>query len=224
MKRIIIICEGQTEQQFCNDVLQAHFNAKEIYIQNPTISKTGGGIVNWEALKHQIETHLKRDNTAIVTTLIDFYGIHASHKYPNWLQAKQEVDKFKGMDIIETAMRLGVLPELRDRFIPYIQLHEFEAILFSDINVFNNNFESEDFLDYDYLVETIDSNSNPEMINDSPETAPSKRLAKIIKGYHSDTENMKVFYGSLLSHDIGLNTIRAKCLRFNNWITRLENI
>ena len=93
MKRIIIICEGQTEQQFCNDVLQFHFNSKNIYIHYPTIEKTGGGIVNWEALKFQITTTLKKDPTAIVTTLIDFYGIHAHHKYPFWEQAKQQADK-----------------------------------------------------------------------------------------------------------------------------------
>lgn len=224
MKRIIIICEGQTEQQFCNDVLQSHFNLSGIYLQNPTITKTGGGIVNWEALKHQIETHLKKDSTAIVTTLIDFYGIHANHKYPNWQLAKQQMDKSIGMDMMEQGMHLDVAPELRDRFIPYVQLHEFEAILFSDINVYDNNFETDEFLDYNYLVETINDNLNPEMINDGVETAPSKRLSKIIKGYFSDNENMKVFYGSLLSHDIGLIKIRNKCPRFNDWMTKLETI
>ena len=57
MKRIIVIGEGQTEQSFCNDLLQSHFNKKSIYIENPTIKKTHGGIVNWEALKFQIKNH-----------------------------------------------------------------------------------------------------------------------------------------------------------------------
>lgn len=224
MKRIIIVCEGQTEQQFCNDVLQPHFNQKNIFIQNPTIQKTGGGIVNWEALKYQIKTHLKQDPTSFVTTLIDFYGIHAHHKYPSWLEASKHNDKNIGMDLMENGMLTEVNIEMQSRFFPYIQLHEFEALLFSDINVFDKNFETNEFLDYDYLQQTINQNYNPEMINDGVETAPSKRLSKIIKGYYSDNENMKVFYGSLLTYDIGLIKIRAKCPRFNDWITKLENI
>lgn len=218
MKRIIIICEGQTEQEFCNDVLQPNFINKNISIQNPTIKKTGGGIVRWEALKHQIEIHLKSDNSAVVTTLIDFYGIHEYHNYPNWQQAKGIMDKSIAMETIEKAMYMEIDPELRRRFIPYIQLHEFEGLLFCDIAAFDNGFETDEFLDYSYLVQTINDNENPELINDSSLTAPSKRLMKIIKDYS------KITYGSLLAYDIGLNRIRTKCPRFDNWIANLEAI
>ncbi len=224
MKRIIIIGEGQTEQEFCNDVLQPHFNKLYIYLDNPVIKKTHGGIVNWEALKFQIETHLKQDKTAIVTTLIDFYGIHKNHKYPNWEEAKNINDKNDSMQLMEVGMLNDITTDLQSRFIPYIQLHEFEALLFSDLKVFNDNFERKEFLNYEYLEATIHEFSNPEMINDGPTTAPSKRLSKIIKGYYSENENMKVIYGSLLAQGIGLSKIRIKCPRFNQWITKLENI
>lgn len=224
MKRIIIICEGQTEQQFCNDVLRPYFAAKGIVLQYPTIKKTKGGIVSWPALKHQIEIHLKQDPTAFITTLIDYYGIYENHNYPNWLASKQNINKNSGMDLMEHGMLEDLNEPLRARFIPYIQLHEFEALLFSDQAVFDNNFEPGEFLDYNYLLQTIATNENPELINDGYETAPSKRLAKIIKGYHSDKENMKVFYGSILAHDIGLAKIRSKCPRFDQWITKLEGL
>jgi hypothetical protein len=224
MKRIIIIGEGQTEQSFCNDVLQPHFNSRNIYIQNPTIKKTGGGIVNWSALKFQIETHLKQDSNAIVTTLIDYYGIHPHHKYPAWEDSWKIIDKDERMEILEKAMLKDIEPTLKHRFIPYIQLHEFECILFSDIKVFDSNFEESEFLDYHYLVDTISKYPNPELINDGNETAPSKRLSKIIKGYFSDNENHKILYGSLLSNEIGIETIREKCPRFHQWILKLESI
>ncbi|WP_299290909.1 DUF4276 family protein [uncultured Mucilaginibacter sp.] len=224
MKRIIVIGEGQTEQSFCNDVLRPYFSLKGIYIQNPVISKTGGGIVNWKALKHQVEMTLLQDQTAFVTTLIDYYGLYSRHQYPRWEEAEKLVDKNSRMKKLEDAMLMDIETDLQRRFIPYIQLHEFEALLFSEIDVFNNNFEKKEFLDYNYLVETIDKNSNPEMINNGTETAPSKRLGKIIKGYYSDKENNKAFYGSTLAHDIGLQKIRSKCPRFNNWIATLENI
>lgn len=218
MKRIIIIGEGQTEQSFCNDVLQSHFNKKSIFLQNPAIKKNNGGIVNWEALKHQVELHLLQDPTAYVTTLIDYYGIHEHHNYPEWIEAQKLPDKNKRMERLEYAMLNDIQPDLQRRFIPYIQLHEFEGLLFSDIEVFANNFEESEFINYEYLIETVQNNPNPEMINDNNETAPSKRLSKIIRGY------LKVIYGSSLAYEIGISKIRSKCPRFNVWITKLENI
>lgn len=224
MKRIIIIGEGQTEQLFCNDILQPHFSLRSTYLQNPIIKKTRGGIVNWVALKHQVEIHLKQDPTAFVTTLIDYYGIHAHHLYPKWQETKILADKNKALDLIEQAMLNDINPGLQERFTPYIQLHEFEGLLFSDITVFEKNFEDHEILDRAYLTKTINEFDNPELINDGPTTAPSKRLAKIIKGYYSEYENMKVVYGSLLAQDIGLPAIRNKCPHFNEWITKLESL
>jgi hypothetical protein len=218
MARLIIVCEGQTEQEFCNDILQPHLIQFGIVVQNPTIKKTAGGIVNWASLKHQIETHLKQDPTAFVTTLIDFYGIHANHNYPNWLQANQHNNKNIGMDLMEQGMLASIPAQFQQRFIPYIQLHEFEGLLFCDINVFDNGFEENEFLDYNYLVQTLNDNQNPELINDSSITAPSKRLLKIIKDYS------KITHGCLIAQDIGINKIRAKCPRFNKWIDDLEHI
>ncbi len=224
MKRIIIIGEGQTEASFCNDVLIPHFSRINTYIQNPLIKKTGGGIVNWSALKYQINKHLLEDSSVYVTTLIDYYGIHSHHQYPTWNDAERIVDKNTRMDLLENAMLNEIDTNLRNRFIPYIQLHEFESLLFSDLQVFDENFARNEFLDYNYLIETINEYPNPELINNGNETAPSKRLSKIIKGYYSENENHKVLYGSLLSHDIGLNKIRAKCPRFNDWVTKLEQL
>ena len=218
MKRIIIICEGQTEQSFCNDVLKPYFSPLEIFLATPAIKKTHGGIVPWYALKHQIEKHLLEDKTAHVTTMIDYYGIQAHHGYPGWNEAETKADRNERMDIIEKEMKNDIRDDLRVRFKPYIQLHEFEGILFSDISVFDRNFEKNEFADYDYLASTIRENPNPEMINNGYDTAPSKRLSKIIKHYS------KTLFGALLAHEIGLPKIRGKCPRFNNWILQLEKM
>jgi hypothetical protein len=218
MKRIIIIGEGQTEQSFCNDVLQPHFSPKDIYLHNTVIKKTHGGIVNWPALKYQIERHLLQDPAVVVTTFIDYYGIHANHKYPDWQAAEEKSDPNARMLLLEKAMANDISSDLRARFVPYIQLHEFEGLLFSDLKVFEDGFEEDEFNDYDYLVSTIEENENPELINKGTDTAPSKRLTSILKAYR------KVLHGSLIAQNIGLNTIRVKCPRFNNWIDQMENI
>jgi hypothetical protein len=222
MKHLIIIGEGPTEQAFCRDVLYSHFLDKGILIHNPTIKTSKGGIVAWKVFKKELETHLKSSPNAIVTTLIDFYGLKGSHSFPLWEESKSKVRINERIEILEEGMKANLDESIRTRFIPYIQVYEFEALLFSDAAIFENSFEKSEFLDYDYLIQTL--KINPEEINDGKLTAPSKRLERIIKGYKSEEENFKVFYGSLIAHDIGIEKIRQKCPRFNIWIDKLENI
>jgi hypothetical protein len=218
MKRLIIIGEGQTEQAFCHDVLRPYFSAKAIYIQNPTIKKSKGGIIDWKELKKEICIYLQSDTSASVTLLIDYYGIHQKHGFPGWDESLRTMDKNGRMDFLEQAMRNEIDERFRNRFIPYIQLHEFEGLLFSDKRVFDDNFEDHEFADYRYLEETFAQFNNPEMVNDGKTTAPSKRLNRIIIGYQ------KPVHGSLLANEIGLTRIREKCPRFNGWIEKLQAI
>lgn len=222
MKQLIIIGEGQTEQAFCKDVLYKHFFNRGIIIHNPTIKKTKGGIVAWQILKKEIETHLKSSSRAIVTTLIDFYGLKEQHNFPLWNESKSKVRINERIEVLENAIHADINESIRHRFIPYIQVYEFEALLFSDATIFDSQFERSEFLDYQYLQQTLQT--APEEINDGSTTAPSKRLERIIKGYKSEIENNKVFYGSLISQVIGLEKIRERCPRFNQWVTQLENI
>jgi hypothetical protein len=218
MKRIIIIGEGQTEQAFCFDVLMPFFSTLGIYIQNPTIKKTAGGIVRWEALKHQIETTLKQDTTAIVTTLIDYYGLYSNHQYPGWVEAKKLSHPSERVAFLELSMKTSIDSEYQDRFEPYIQLHEFEGILFSEPAVIKRQLTLISPSASKELEQIIQEFPNPEDINNNRETAPSKRLGRLIPGYE------KVIYGSLMAQEIGLDKIRQSCPRFNAWISRLESI
>lgn len=217
IKRVIIICEGPTEKEFCSDVLEPWFLQKNILIQTPLIKKSGGGIVPWDILKKQIETHLKQDPTAFVTLLIDYYGIPEKYNYPQWAKSLEETNKTQRMVILENAMKEAIPDNLRNRFIPYIQLHEFEGILFSNADVFTRNFKKDEFTDFTSFQNIFQKYPNPEDINDRPESAPSKRLMQHIKGYN------KVVYGATLAQEIGLETINSKCPRFKEWITKIEN-
>ena len=122
------------------------------------------------------------------------------------------------MRFLETQMQLDIDEDLRYRFIPYIQLHEFEGLLFCDVDVFKQVIPQEELVGMQELVEVISGNPNPEMINNSPETSPSHRLLRIIKGYN------KIVYGNIIAETIGIETIRTKCPRFNEWLTQIENI
>lgn len=217
MKSIIIVCEGQTEEEFCKTILRPYFKPKDIFIKNPLIERSNGGIVSWKILKKEIENHLQDKNT-VVTTLIDYYGIKASHNFPKWedIRHVKDVDKNAKISILEGAMHNDISAALRDRFIPYVQLHEFESLLFVDLNVFNTLFDQNEFKDYKYLKKTIEDYPNPEMINNGETTAPSKRLDKIMKSYS------KIQNGNQIAEKIGLTNIRKQCPRFNDWIEILE--
>ena len=216
MKRLIIVCEGQTEQGFCINVLAPYMLSKGIVIEAPTIKHSHGGIVPWDILKRQLIEHL-HEGDAIVSMLIDFYQIKDSYQFPGWKEAKAISEQKEKMIFLFRQMKEDMPEAFRNSFIPYIQLHEFEGLLFSDINVYENNFNASE-CDFVAIQAAMDSFSSPEEINNSPETAPSVRLQRAIAGYN------KVVYGSILAEETGLHTIRSKCPLFNSWIEQLESL
>ncbi len=217
MKRIIIICEGPTELEFCKSVLYDYFLSKGIILQGVLIKKSGGGIVSWDSLKKQIEMHLQ-DKDVFVTTFIDYYGIQEKHNFPAWEGAHKIVDKCQRMKTLEQDMQNDLTDSIRHRFIPYIQLHEFEGLLFNNVTVFDELFSSTEITDRGELEEIINQHPNPEMINNTPHNAPSKRLKRHIKGYD------KIIYGNVLAMNIGLSNIINKCIHFKEWIIQLETV
>lgn len=216
MKRLLIVCEGQTEQEFCNCILSPHLLYKGITVSAPLVKKSNGGIVSWASLRPQILNHL-REGDVFVSMLVDYYGIKDNYGFPGWESSKSIPDKTERIHFLIEKMRDDVAEEYRYRFLPYIQLHEFEGLLFSDGNAFRYVFDPSE-ADYVQLDSIIAEFPNPEEINNSSKTAPSKRLIKAIPGYN------KVVYGNMIAEQIGLQTIRDKCPLFNEWLTHLEQI
>ena len=205
MKRLIIICEGPTEQAFCNDLLRDYFQSKDIILEAPTIKHSNGGIVAWDTLRKQIVRHLNEGN-CIVSLFVDYYRIRDSYNFPGWMDSKTIKNIYERMHYLFERMSLNMDEKLRSRFVPYIQLHEFEGLLFSDKNELN----------FSLLESAVNSADTPEEINNGPATAPSERLKKAVCGYDKVTD------GAFLALEIGLETIREKCILFNEWIERLE--
>ena len=115
---------------------------------------------------------------------------------------KEDLESYKGQQF--------------NNYIPYIQLHEFEALVFSSTIGFESLFENNE-MKFKGICEVIDGFTNPEDINDSPETAPSKRMQKLIPGYN------KVAYGISLIEYTGIDTILKKCPHFRKWIEKLKD-
>lgn len=216
MKRLIIICEGPTENEFCLHVLAPALLKKGIFVDAPLIKKSNGGIVPWGSIKRQIENHL-HEKDAYVSMLIDYYGIKDSYNFPGWMESKTIENLEERMSFLWDKMYTDVSPDLANRFIPYIQLHEFESLLFSDIEVFENNFDRKE-LNIGLLQAAVQKFSNPEEINSRPTLAPSKRLMAAVEGYE------KIIYGSCLAEEIGLEKIISMCPLFRGWFNRLSSL
>lgn len=215
MKKLIIICEGPTEQLFCKDILEDHFKGYNIEIEYPLIIHSGGGIVKWEHLKNQILNHHTADNDSYITTFIDYYGLEGHHNFPEWNRSELETNKTLRMNILEQGMKEDLPIEIK--FIPYVQLHEFESLVFSDYEIFEEYYESSE-ADFNALKNIFDNYPNPEDINNQKLTAPSKRLIAHIPRY------LKKIDGIEILKLVGIPTIRAKCVRFNQWLDNLEKI
>jgi len=218
MNTIIVICEGQAEQEFCNSVLYPHFKDLGVTIASPVISVSNGGIVKWEVLKKEVLVYLINNNrNTYITTFIDFYGL-TGKGYPEHRIINNENERRMLVSDIETAMKNQIDDRYRYRFLPYIQLHEFETLIFTDISLLKDWYNPNEILDFNYLEETIRRYPDRELINDSPQTAPSKRLIRAIPKYD------KVALGNILLMNIGLNRLRENNISFNNWIIKLESI
>ena len=103
----------------------------------------------------------------------------------------------------------------RHLFIPYLQLHEFEALLFSNKEVLFRNIPRTAIQALEQVFEEF---SNPELINEHPDTTPSQRLKNNIDGYN------KVVYGSILAGAIGIEAMQARCPHFAEWIEKLKRL
>ena len=210
MKTVIIICEGPTEEVFCRNLLSQ-------YLQNSCRIEIRllGGNCNWQRIKDMAEKALKQQKNALVTTFFDYYGVKTK-KFPNWKETVgiNKANVRERIEILESGMIEEIDSNLRYRFIPYVQLHEFEALLFNNIEVFDEMFEFEQY-DRAELLNVFNEFPDPEMIDQGTETSPSHRLIKIIPAYR------KVIQGNAIAEKIGIEQIRQKNKHFNDWIEQL---
>jgi hypothetical protein len=225
MARVLVHVEGETEEAFVNEILTAHLLAcgyervSARLVGNTRLRDRRGGIRGWSAVRKDIIRHLKEDPGCIATTMVDYFGLpHAGDKaWPGRAQAATlpVADKARH---VEAALLNDVLEEMggrfdRRRFVPFVVMHEFEGLLFSDCEAFARGVGREGLADSFQAIR--DQFDTPEEINDSPVSAPSKRVAALIPGY------VKPLLGNLAALEIGLDKIRAACPHFRAWLSRV---
>lgn len=224
MNEIVAIVEGQTEYAFVEQQLQPHFWQWNVQIRPtyPGRIYKRGGVRHWQAIKGDILRTLKERRDRVCTTMFDFYAMPAD--WPGCFEARKASWPERGK-IMEQALHADIAqatgPNFNPaRFIPYIQIHEFEALLFTNVDALAMTLSAQNPPQTQTLAQRlqaiVDEFQNPEAIDDGPETAPSKRILKLAPGYH------KTLHSPIVISHTGLARLRQACVNFDRWIQRLE--
>jgi hypothetical protein len=217
MARVNVICEGPTESRFISDVLAPYFWGRGIYLTPMLLGVPGhkGGRVNYTRVQKDILIQLKQDASVYCSIMFDLYGLEEG--FPGTAPAPDLVAAQKAVYIENAVLQdiTSVVPDLRaeERLIPYLQVHEYEGLLFSDTTAFAFALGQANLAAQ--LANIRNLFATPEDINDDPNNAPSKRVAGIYRQYN------KVIEGTLAAQRIGVDRMLAECPHFRNWIDRL---
>ena len=226
MPRLLIHVEGETEETFVNEALSPHltcFRFQKVsarLLGNSRNRDRRGGAKGWNSVRQDIIDHLKEDPHCLATTMVDYYALPKSGRraWPGRFEASSKPFPEKAATI-QAALHADVCVELGPgfnpkRFLPYIMMHEFEGLLFSDCHAFAASIGRPELADEFQKIRS--GFSTPEEINDSPQTAPSKRVEHLVQGYE------KPLLGVLAVLGVGIDTIRRECPHFRAWIEQLE--
>lgn len=215
MKNVYIYCEGPTEESFINEILYPYFFNIGIAVypiicttKRTAAKKYKGGVSDYAKIKKELTMLCKQHKNEYVTTMFDYYAMP---------------DNTPGIDCAEPDVheRIKRIEQTIDADIAqrncnfHFMLHEFEAILFSNPDSFAL-IADEDVVNS--IREIRESYPTPEHINNSPETAPSKRLEVLIPNYP------KIKNGTLLSKNMGIDVIMNQCPHFKSWIESIVTL
>ena len=226
MKQIIlhIVCEGQTEESFVKKVLQPYLRsygivAKPILVTTNRSKRAQGGIVNFSHVERDIQDTLKLWSSNnyehhVVTTFIDYYAL--PNDFPRFSEAQKYFEPYQRVECLEQALGERIHSS---RFLPYIQLHEFETLVLCGYQYLAAYYPDCKGLE-EKLKNEFTSQENPEFIDGGTTTAPSKRILRLLESTYKKKYN-KPFMGAYVTAQVGIERLRELCFHFNQWVAQI---
>lgn len=224
MKRLYLTVEGQTEQAFAVQILQPHLATFNVFVTKPRLTgphgrrngriPQGGMFFTFQHVLADIKRWLREDTSAEArfSMMVDLYGL--PHDVPGYTEPRLLADPYDRAVACEKALAICVNDP---RFIPYVQVHEFEALWLAAPEKFAAQFESRE-REMAQLQAECAAFASPELINHDPQTHPKARILKYFADYQPRVD------GPRLAQEIGLAHIRQCCPHFNAWLTMLEHL
>ena len=224
MNELVVIVEGETEQTFVRDQLSSHLalHNTSAWAILPGRHRKQGGVKKWEVARQDIIRTLKERRYC--STMFDYYAMPLD--WPGreaavamaWNERASIVEAMIHADIA-AAMGDGFNPK---HFVPYVQLHEFEALAFADVEVLAAALAPIAKQPVEKLLETfrgiLAKAGHPEAIDDGYATCPSRRITSAVPAYKKRAQ------GPIVTSRIGIDVLRARCTHFGEWLTRLEQL
>ena len=217
LRRLHILVEGQTEETITRDVLEPHLASFGWSISR-SIVKTKrpasgpsykGGVTGWGQLEREISLLLRDTSLDLLTTVLDYYAFPP--QAPG-MTTRPEGSAIERVEHVEQALATHFGDR---RFLPHLVLHEVEAWVFAAREQLGWLFADEGLTAK--LKADVTAANGPEGINDHPDTAPSKRLARYCTAY------VKTQDGPLAVADLGVERLRRECPHLDSWLRRLES-
>lgn len=216
---VVVIVEGPTEQRFVKELIAPGLAEQNVFITPIILDKPGekGGDVKFARARKDIEKHLKQRRDTWVTLMVDYYGIKSD--WPGYAESKQETLHTRKAEVMNAATAAEVEKLFPDhdpvrRFIPYVSMHEIEALYFSVPKVVAEKLGVKP----KQIEAIVRECGEPEKINDNSQTAPSKRLE------HLSDSFKKTSTGLAIARAVGVARMRDKCPIFDAWLSQLETL
>ncbi len=223
MVRLYFYVEGQTEQEYVQRVLLPHLTEFGVHVMGAVLAASGrrhgqvsrGGGSRYPPMRHDLGNLLKQHKGADVrfTTMFDLYALYDG--FPGWDEAEKQ--RHLPRERVVTLEKAFAADVGDPRFIPHIQLYEFETILLCEPSHFALVYD-ENAAGIANLQAAVAEATSPELVNDGASTAPSKRIISQFPRY----EREKTIAGPELAACVGIETTRSRCPHFDRWLKTLE--
>lgn len=223
--RVNITAEGQTEMEFAKNTLAPYLEPFGITLQVRCVMTSKqrhktyrGGLLDYGRAKRDIQNWIKQEGSqadVYFTTMFDLYAL--PNDFPVYKASLKIQEPYERIALLEQALYTDIA---YPRFLPYLQLHEFEALLLANPPLLLLEYPeaTEEVAQLENIVAQYQN--NPELVNTGRESAPSKQIIKLIPAYQGN----KVTVGATLAGIEGVMNLKEKCRHFGEWIGQLEGL
>jgi hypothetical protein len=216
MRQVHVLVEGATEERLVAQVFQPELSRRGVWLTPVTVKTrraagqphNKGGVSKWSKIEREVRTLLRNSGIDVVTTMFDLYGLPSDTPGLGDAPAGDPYTRVRHVEKT-IAQTIG-----ERRFLPFLALHETEAWVLAAAQELSELVVSPRLADV--LRSVVSAAGGPELVNDGPDTAPSKRIMKACPGYH------KVVDGPDAVERLGLEALRGACPHLDGWLTALE--
>lgn len=216
-RRLHLLVEGQTEETIVKDTVAPYLEDMGWYVDCSVVKTKRpasgpahrGGVSCWAHIERDVRLLLQDSSIAVLTTLLDYYAFPADAP---GMAGRPNGDAATKVEHVERAMEAAIGDE---RFLANLVVHEIEAWVFAACEQLGSLCD--DVALARRLRQDVDKAGGPELVNDGPSTAPSKRLLRYRRDY------VKTLHGPLAIDDLGLPKLREQCPHLDQWFAKLED-